>query len=49
MKVIGAVETIQTSVTARTETDRDTYDQGFWAMQRALQEGTRLVSIRVER
>ncbi|WP_113719736.1 hypothetical protein [Arthrobacter dokdonensis] len=34
---------------ARTETDCDSYDQGFHAMQRTLQEGTRLISIRVER
>lgn len=49
MRITGTVETIETGTIARTETDCDSYDQGFHAMQRTLQEGTRLISIRVER
>lgn len=49
MKIIGTVETILTGTIAQSETDCATNTQGFDSMQRTLQEGTRLISVRVER
>lgn len=49
MKITGTVEIVATGATARTEADSGSYTQGFQAMQRPLQEGTRLIAIRVER
>lgn len=49
MKIFGTVERIEGSVIERTEVDSADYQAGVDAMRRTLEEGYRLLSVRVER
>ncbi|MHA7177318.1 hypothetical protein ACX80D_11735 [Arthrobacter sp. Sr24] len=49
MKIFGTVERIEGSVIEQTEVDAADYQAGVDAMRRTLEEGYRLLSVRVER
>lgn len=49
MKIIGTVEHVESGDIERTQVDAANYQAGVDAMRRALPEGYRLLSIRVDR
>lgn len=49
MKIIGTVERIERSVIEHTEVDAADYQAGVDAMRRTLEDGYRLLSVRVDR
>ncbi|NVN00855.1 hypothetical protein [Arthrobacter sp. SDTb3-6] len=49
MKIIGALETIETGAIERTESECTDYRHGIDALRRLLPDGVRLLSVRVER
>lgn len=48
MKIIGIIESVETSAIDQTESECADYKQGFDAMCRLLPDGIRLLSVRVE-
>lgn len=49
MKIIGTLEHVESGTIEKTEVDAADYQAGVDAMRRTLQEGVRLLSVRVER
>lgn len=49
VKIIGTIEHIESGTIEQTEADASDYQAGVDAMRRALAEGYRLVSVRVDR
>lgn len=49
MKIIGTLETVATGEIEPTEVECTVYGDGLAAMKRTLEEGVRLIAIRVER